>query len=770
MNPSFKASVSMLFAVIVLAVDLLGGADVPAQATVITDKGDYPPFSVVAITGAGFQPGEIVSNIVVQKAGPAAGAEYKPWSIVADESGGFETEWFVFGEELAGTTLELRSTGLTSSRVASTSFTDAEALALFENSGRTAQRDAYAWGQNIYARLKGIPKSNRTFCYKVEWLRPDGTIATTLFLEPVAGANRDISTFTLPATGPSGKWTLRTFRATITGVCAGKTYNALPTASVQFDVARAVIVGGDSPCAKPGSADLLGGDNFVDQTGAQANVIQANGLGAALDVRSRSSANKRAFVRFNLAGLPGNITVSDAKLRLFMSTAPKVARTENLQPVAATWSEGAITWMNQPAVSSTLLASSAVPANSNNTLIYWSGAALKTNVQNLVVDPAGNYGWRIADASEGQGGNDNNLARFRSTEADGDTGNCPIKKNPNKMVWPVLLLDYTDTCTPAPTVSEPLCEGTTLVSGTSSESNGTVVEVFVNDVSAGSTVVTGGTWARSVSALFGGDQVTAKATAAGRCTSGASFQVTVGSSSTAPTAASASTNSLCSGDTSTLTVAGGELGVEADWVWYSGDPVNGVVEGIGDTIDVTPAGSTTYYVRAEGCNITTSVSVTVTMRTPAITCPPSQTLLLGDGCLATLPDYTALAAVIAGCSTNISVTQSPAPGTTVIGTTPLTVSLTADDGISNPVQCSFPVNPVNVPPELFFPRRTGSVFQVSMVMLSGRMYVLEFANVLTNTTWTPLPPGVVGDATVKTLTDTAADAPQRFYRVRITCP
>src|SRR6266511_101785 len=73
----------------------------PARAadlvpTVATDREDYPPYSVVWITGAGFQPGETVSNQVVQVEGPDAGAAYEPWGVVADANGNFVTSWYVF--------------------------------------------------------------------------------------------------------------------------------------------------------------------------------------------------------------------------------------------------------------------------------------------------------------------------------------------------------------------------------------------------------------------------------------------------------------------------------------------------------------------------------------------------------------------------------------------------------------------------------------------------------------------------------------------------
>src|SRR5262245_19848549 len=93
--------------------------------TVMTDREDYPPFSVVYIDGYGFQPGETVSNLIVQVLGAAPGTAYEPWEIAVEPDGHFFTSWYVFSEELLNTTLELTSTGETSGRVAKTQFTDA---------------------------------------------------------------------------------------------------------------------------------------------------------------------------------------------------------------------------------------------------------------------------------------------------------------------------------------------------------------------------------------------------------------------------------------------------------------------------------------------------------------------------------------------------------------------------------------------------------------------------------------------------------------------
>src|SRR5258705_13692212 len=82
--------------------------------TLTTDLEDYAPFSYVQITGAGFQPGESVNNQVVQVAGPAPGSAYAPWSVSADTQGGFQTTWYVFTDDLIGTTLSLTATGQSS--------------------------------------------------------------------------------------------------------------------------------------------------------------------------------------------------------------------------------------------------------------------------------------------------------------------------------------------------------------------------------------------------------------------------------------------------------------------------------------------------------------------------------------------------------------------------------------------------------------------------------------------------------------------------------
>ena len=106
-----------------------------------------------------------------------------------------------------------------------------------------------------------------------------------------------------------------------------------------------------------------------------------------------------------------------------------------------------------------------------------------------------------------------------------------------------------------------------------------------------------------------------------------SVTVTVNQASVAPTSVTASSNSICSGASVTLTQHGGTLGTNATWEWYSDNTYNTYV-GTGDGLSVSPSVTTTYYVRAEGgtspCSAivsdnTKKVTVTVTTTvTPSV--------------------------------------------------------------------------------------------------------------------------------------------------------
>ena len=97
------------------------------QATVTSDQPDYAPRSTAVFTGAGFQPGETVQLKVKNLDRPcntvSADSSYLPWTVVADEDGGFVTNWIVC--DCPGDSLRLKATGQTSGLIAYAYFTDA---------------------------------------------------------------------------------------------------------------------------------------------------------------------------------------------------------------------------------------------------------------------------------------------------------------------------------------------------------------------------------------------------------------------------------------------------------------------------------------------------------------------------------------------------------------------------------------------------------------------------------------------------------------------
>ncbi|MCT4581480.1 MAG: HYR domain-containing protein [Flavobacteriales bacterium] len=87
-------------------------------------------------------------------------------------------------------------------------------------------------------------------------------------------------------------------------------------------------------------------------------------------------------------------------------------------------------------------------------------------------------------------------------------------------------------------------------------------------------------------------------------------------------------------------------------------------------------------------NCTAVVTVLDTLA-PIVTCPGDQTENPDALCNFVLPDYTGLASATDNCSSSPVLTQSPAIGSTISGTT--TVTITADDGNGNTSTCTFNV-------------------------------------------------------------------------------
>ena len=76
----------------------------------------------------------------------------------------------------------------------------------------------------------------------------------------------------------------------------------------------------------------------------------------------------------------------------------------------------------------------------------------------------------------------------------------------------------------------------------------------------------------------------------------------------------------------------------------------------------------------------------------------------------------------------------------------------------------------NGPPVLFAhaftPARNQGIFSSSIQTERGKHYLMQFTDSISNPTWNFLPPRL-GDGTMTTLTDSAANSLRRFYRVSV---
>jgi hypothetical protein len=143
---------------------------------------------------------------------------------------------------------------------------------------------------------------------------------------------------------------------------------------------------------------LAAADAYVDQSLLSAG--SSFGTEQTLSVRSQSLANRRAFVRFDLSpcSIPPSANVTDAELRLIVTSAPGSNRTHAAHRVTVAWTE-TTTWDSQPAVAAAASASAAT-ATSAGATVAWASATLLADVRGWVDGTLANHGWRISDGTE----------------------------------------------------------------------------------------------------------------------------------------------------------------------------------------------------------------------------------------------------------------------------------------------------------------------------------------------------------------------------------
>jgi hypothetical protein len=128
-------------------------------------------------------------------------------------------------------------------------------------------------------------------------------------------------------------------------------------------------------------------DSWIDQGSSTNN----NGSDSILKLMSKSGANLRALVRFNLPAMPEGCSVESATLRIYAASAAGGRTLQALQ-LNGSWTEGGVTWSNQPATTGT-----AATTTSGTGYREWSVAG---QVQAMYT--GANNGFLVRDAVEGQ--------------------------------------------------------------------------------------------------------------------------------------------------------------------------------------------------------------------------------------------------------------------------------------------------------------------------------------------------------------------------------
>ncbi len=157
---------------------------------------------------------------------------------------------------------------------------------------------------------------------------------------------------------------------------------------------------------------------------------------------------------------------------------------------------------------------------------------------------------------------------------------------------------------------------------------------------------------------------------------------------------SATSNPTCSGQTTSLSIASGNLNNATDWQWYSGS-CGGTSVGSGTSVMVSPGSTTTYYVRGEGGCVTpgscSSITVTVNpLPTPSIS-GPAAVCSGGDATLDAGAGYAAYAWSNSGGS------GQTATFTNITTATTYTVQVTDGNGCTAVASHSVAVNPLPTP-------------------------------------------------------------------------
>ena len=226
---------------------------------------------------------------------------------------------------------------------------------------------------------------------------------TTITAAPPGSTTSTSATFNFNSSESGSTFQCRPDGAAFAACTWPREYTGLAVGGHQFQV-RAIDAAGNvdgTPAVhnwtiqQPGSCTAstvtaaANADSWVLQSSATSNY----GNDSILKVDTKSGADARLVIRFALPSLPSGCRVADAKLHLYASSY-KTGRTLNALRLGGSWTEGAITWSNQPAATGT-----AATAPSAGGSVTWT---VPSQVQAMY--DGGNNGFLVRDHVEGGNG------------------------------------------------------------------------------------------------------------------------------------------------------------------------------------------------------------------------------------------------------------------------------------------------------------------------------------------------------------------------------
>jgi hypothetical protein len=376
-----------------------------------------------------------------------------------------DVDWLIVPPTPPETTLSSGPEGVTTSTAASFAFTANEAGVTFECSLDSADYAACETGVTYTGLSVGlhsfsvrgtdpggtVDPTPATYAWTVQ--APDTTPPeTTLASTPPATTGSTTATFTFSATEAGS-----TFECALDGAAAASCTSpvdltGLAVGTHTFTV-RAVDSAGNgdtspatftwtisAPPPDCGAQQVLtaNADAWLEQSSPTSN----KGSDSDLKVMSKSSnQNQRSLVRFAMPVAPAGCVVESATLRLYAS-ASSSGRTIQALRVNAGWSEGSVTWSNQPPTTG-----SPATSTSGNGWREWNvasqvGGAYAAGAQ---------HGFLLRDATENGGGQEQ---KYNSRSHGSNRPQLVIRFGPGTPSAP-------DTTAPTTSITSPTPSGST---------------------------------------------------------------------------------------------------------------------------------------------------------------------------------------------------------------------------------------------------------------------------------------------------------------------